>query len=103
MVRAEIESIRGVSADNALSRLLERELIRIIGRADLPGRPMQYGTTDEFLRGQFACFNITNEGVNATHHDILNDGFEELFFGLEIEVQQPLADTGALRDIRDPG
>ncbi len=49
VVRAEIESIRGVSADNALSRLLERELIRIIGRADLPGRPMQYGTTDEFL------------------------------------------------------
>jgi len=49
VVRAEIESIRGVSADNALNRLLERELIRIIGRADLPGRPLQYGTTDAFL------------------------------------------------------
>lgn len=49
VVRAEIESIRGVSADNALSRLLERELIRIIGRAELPGRPLQYGTTDAFL------------------------------------------------------
>ncbi|RKX33826.1 MAG: SMC-Scp complex subunit ScpB [Verrucomicrobia bacterium] len=49
VVRSEIESIRGVSADNALSRLLERELIRVIGRADLPGRPLQYGTTDAFL------------------------------------------------------
>ncbi len=49
VVRAEIESIRGVSADNALSRLLERELIRIIGRAELPGRPLQYGTTESFL------------------------------------------------------
>lgn len=49
VVRAEIESIRGVSADNALNRLLERELIRIVGRADLPGRPLQYGTTDAFM------------------------------------------------------
>ncbi len=49
VVRAEIESIRGVSADGALNRLLERELIRITGRAELPGRPIQYGTTEAFL------------------------------------------------------
>ena len=49
VVRSEIESIRGVSADNALNRLLERELIQITGRADLPGRPLQYGTTEGFL------------------------------------------------------
>lgn len=49
VVRAEIESIRGVSVDSPLNRLLERDLIKIIGRADLPGRPIQYGTTDEFL------------------------------------------------------
>lgn len=49
VVRAEIESIRGVSADSPINRLLERELIKITGRADLPGRPIQYGTTDAFL------------------------------------------------------
>lgn len=49
VVRAEIESIRGVSVESALNRLLERELIRITGRADLPGRPIQYGTTEAFL------------------------------------------------------
>ncbi|MEM9160111.1 MAG: SMC-Scp complex subunit ScpB, partial [Verrucomicrobiota bacterium] len=49
VVRAEIEKIRGVSVDSALSKLLEREFIMVVGRADLPGRPIQYGTTDEFL------------------------------------------------------
>ncbi len=49
VTRAEIEHIRGVSAEAGLNRLLERELIYIVGRADLPGRPMQYGTTEAFL------------------------------------------------------
>ena len=49
VTRAEIEAIRGVSADSALNRLLERELVYVVGRAELPGRPLQYGTTDAFL------------------------------------------------------
>ncbi|MCF7686743.1 MAG: SMC-Scp complex subunit ScpB [Cephaloticoccus sp.] len=49
VTRGEIESIRGVSADAGLNKLLERELVYIVGRADLPGRPIQYGTTDQFL------------------------------------------------------
>jgi len=49
VTRAEIESVRGVSADAGISKLLERELITVVGRADLPGRPIQYGTTDAFL------------------------------------------------------
>jgi segregation and condensation protein B len=49
VTRAEIESVRGVSADAGLAKLLERELISIVGRADLPGRPIQYGTTALFL------------------------------------------------------
>lgn len=49
VTRAEIEQIRGVSAEAGLSKLLERDLVYIVGRADLPGRPIQYGTTDAFL------------------------------------------------------
>ena len=49
VTRAEIEHIRGVSAEAGLNRLLERELVYIVGRADLPGRPIQYGTTEAFL------------------------------------------------------
>lgn len=49
VTRGELETIRGVSAEAGLNRLLERELIYVVGRADLPGRPIQYGTTDQFL------------------------------------------------------
>jgi segregation and condensation protein B len=49
VTRADIEQIRGVSADAGLQKLLERDLVYIVGRADLPGRPIQYGTTDGFL------------------------------------------------------
>jgi segregation and condensation protein B len=49
VTRAEIEQIRGVSAEAGLAKLLERDLVQITGRADLPGRPIQYGTTDGFL------------------------------------------------------
>jgi len=49
VTRAEIEQIRGVSADAGLAKLLERDLIYIVGRADLPGRPIQYGTAEAFL------------------------------------------------------
>ena len=49
VTRTEIETIRGVSAEAGLNKLLERDLVYIVGRADLPGRPLQYGTTDKFL------------------------------------------------------
>jgi len=49
VTRAEMEAIRGVSVDSALNKLLELELVHVTGRADLPGRPIQYGTTDKFL------------------------------------------------------
>jgi segregation and condensation protein B len=49
VTRAEIEQIRGVSAEAGLSKLLERDLVYVVGRADLPGRPIQYGTTETFL------------------------------------------------------
>jgi segregation and condensation protein B len=49
VTRQEIETIRGVSAEAGINKLMERELITITGRADQPGRPIQYGTTDAFL------------------------------------------------------
>lgn len=50
ITRAEIESIRGVSADNMVRLLLERNLIKEVGKKDIPGKPTQYGTTKEFLK-----------------------------------------------------
>ena len=49
VTRAEMEAIRGVSVDHAITKLVEHELIHVTGRAELPGRPMQYGTTTSFL------------------------------------------------------
>ena len=49
VTRSEIERIRGVSIDSALNRLVELDLVVSRGRAELPGRPLQYGTTDKFM------------------------------------------------------
>lgn len=49
ITRAEIEAVRGVAIDSALARLLELELVYVSGRADLPGRPIQYASTPKFL------------------------------------------------------
>jgi segregation and condensation protein B len=49
VMRAEIEVIRGVAAGDVLRGLMERRLVKIVGRAEVLGRPMLYGTTKEFL------------------------------------------------------
>lgn len=50
VTRADIEAIRGVDIVAPLEKIMERGLVRIVGRKDAPGKPMVYGTTDEFLR-----------------------------------------------------
>lgn len=59
VTRSDMEAIRGVSVDSALSKLLEHDLVQVLGRADLPGRPIQYGTTDDFL--EFAGIKSLDE------------------------------------------
>lgn len=49
MTRAEIEDLRGVDVSGVISTLLERNLIKVVGRKEVPGRPFLYGTTDKFL------------------------------------------------------
>ncbi|UCE24868.1 MAG: SMC-Scp complex subunit ScpB [Candidatus Zixiibacteriota bacterium] len=50
VTRVEIEQIRGVASDGVVHNLLEKNMITIRGRADTVGKPLQYGTTDEFLK-----------------------------------------------------
>ncbi|HEU4343550.1 MAG TPA: SMC-Scp complex subunit ScpB [Candidatus Binatia bacterium] len=50
ITRAEIEAIRGVDVDGVINTLIERRLIRPVGRKDVPGRPFLYATTPEFLQ-----------------------------------------------------
>ena len=49
LVRSEVEEIRGVETSGVLRTLLERKLVRIVGRKEVPGRPIMYGTTKFFL------------------------------------------------------
>lgn len=54
ITRVEIEAIRGVKCDHAVNKLVEYNLVTEVGRLDAPGRPIVFGTTEEFLR----CFGI---------------------------------------------
>lgn len=73
ITRVEIDEIRGVKSESAIQRLVEKNLVEETGRLEVPGRPILYGTTDEFLR-----------------HFALNDLGDlpsiELFDDAEIEV-----------------
>ncbi|MCM1193091.1 MAG: SMC-Scp complex subunit ScpB [Butyrivibrio sp.] len=50
ITRVEIERVRGVSCDHAINKLLEYDLITELGRLNAPGRPLLFGTTEQFLR-----------------------------------------------------
>ena len=56
VTRIEVERIRGVSCDHAINKLLEYDLITELGRLDAPGRPLLFGTTEQFLRS----FGVTS-------------------------------------------
>jgi segregation and condensation protein B len=66
LVRAEIEQIRGVDTAGVLKTLLDRRLIRIVGRKDIPGRPIMYGTTKQFLQ----AFGLKDLGSLPALRDI---------------------------------
>ena len=57
VTRADIEAVRGVAVDGVMQVLLDRSLVRIAGRADLPGRPLLYSTTGYFLE-HFGLKNV---------------------------------------------
>ena len=50
ITRIELEKIRGVKCDHAVNKLIEFNLVKEVGRLDAPGRPLLFGTTEEFLR-----------------------------------------------------
>lgn len=66
VMRSEIEHIRGVNAGHTIRLLLERKLVRILGRSELPGRPLLYGTTRKFLE----TFNLNDLKDLPTPKDI---------------------------------
>ncbi len=72
VTRAEVEAIRGVACERSLTKLVELELVRVCGRAELPGRPLQYATTERFLE---YCGLDSLEGLPSS--DLLGEGLLE--------------------------
>jgi segregation and condensation protein B len=76
IVKAEIEDIRGVDVSGPLKGLLEKRIIRIVGRKDVPGKPIIYGTTKKFLE----IFNLKDLSELPTLRELkeLNENKENL-------------------------
>lgn len=83
ITRVEIERIRGVSCDHAINKLLEYDLITELGRMDAPGRPLLFGTTEQFLR----CFGV---GSLEELPELSTVQMEEFKQQAEAEVQMQL-------------
>lgn len=73
ITKAEIEETRGVDCTAVIETLLERKLIKIIGRKEVPGRPLLYGTTNEFLK----YFGLSSLSDLPPIEQFVEENFEE--------------------------
>ena len=83
ITKMEIEKIRGVKTDHAVNKLVEYNLVCELGRKDAPGRPLLFGTTEEFLR----CFGVQSIDELPT---LSQDKMDEFKNEAEQEVQLKL-------------
>lgn len=87
ITKLEIEKIRGVSSEHAVNKLVEYNLVCEVGRLDAPGRPMLFGTTEDFLR----AFGVQSvEDLPTVSPDMVEEfkeeAEEEIQLKLEVEV-----------------
>ncbi len=87
VVRSAVEAIRGVNADGVLRTLMERDLIRIVGRGDGPGRPLLFGTTRDFLF-QFGLNKLSDLPGLKEIEDLLG-GKDQGGVAAEGEMEEP--------------
>lgn len=97
VTRAEMEAIRGVSIDSALNKLLELELAHVVGRADLPGRPIQYGSSDKFLE-----YTGTRSIEELPASDVLSSGQITEWIRQTTRREEPISDTDVGLPASDP-
>ena len=91
VTRLVIEKIRGVSSEKAINRLMEFDLCKELGRLDAPGRPMLFGTTEEFLR----VFGVQSiDELPVISEDLVEKFKDEA--ELELEAEQREAESEAV-------
>ncbi len=86
ITRTEVETIRGVNIGGIMRNLMERRLVKIVGKKDVPGKPMMYGTTIEFLQ----YFGLKDLSALPTLKE-----FQELEAGEEVMEESPVGDEAA--------
>ena len=90
ILRQEIERLRGVDVGGILKTLMEKELIRIMGRKNLPGRPLIYGTTKRFLE----IFDLKDISALPKLKEIKAFGSEEYEPTPTKETETPEGESG---------
>ena len=83
ITRTEVEAVRGVNIGGIMRNLMERRLVKIVGKKDIPGKPMMYGTTPDFLQ----YFGLKDLSALPTLKE-----FQELEAGEEIMEEVPILD-----------
>jgi segregation and condensation protein B len=96
ITKPEVEEIRGVDTSSSIHVLLERNLIRIIGKKEEPGRPMLYGTTREFL--EFFQLNDLRDLPSLREFAELTEDSQRELEKLGEEEAEDLPDTGTDTD-----
>ena len=98
ITKAEIEQIRGVRVERALQKLMELELIAEVGRKNVIGRPILYGTTEIFLR----CFGINTLAdlpeLPTTEETVAGLDAEQLELFHEVQLLRPAESSPELTD-----
>ena len=85
VTKIEIEKIRGVNSDRSVNKLVELELVKEVGRLDAPGRPMLFGTTEEFLR-TFGVGSI--DELPVISEDLVEQYKEEAEYEIASELKE---------------
>jgi len=85
ITRTEVEAVRGVNIGGIMRNLMERRLVKIVGKKDVPGKPMMYGTTQDFLQ----YFGLKDLSALPTLKE-----FQELEAGEDVMEEVPAGATG---------
>lgn len=102
VTKAAIEAVRGVACDGMIQKLLDRDLIRIGGRADLPGRPLLYETTDLFFE-HFGIRSIEDLPNSGELRRVKLPDPEAEGASSDVEQQLVLSAAGGVEEITDQG
>jgi segregation and condensation protein B len=99
VMKSEVDKIRGVDSSASVKGLLDKKIIRMVGRKDVPGKPMLYGTTKKFLE----MFNLNDLSELPTLRELKElEGDSELQAHLDLKALGGNAESPTLREVKQP-